>query len=108
MWQSSALVSPTKTLNTDLALIGDDIEPIEAPRGDVEMENDEDEEPLGAEILRAKMNPINSTSRQKQEQEDSGHAVYRSWCACVEGPRVGAEHRIELLEEVARERTTPS
>ena len=27
-WQSSALVSPTKTLHTDLAPFGDDIEPI--------------------------------------------------------------------------------
>ena len=37
MWQSGALVSPTKTQNTDLAPIGDDIEPIEALREDVEM-----------------------------------------------------------------------
>ena len=28
LWQSSALVSPTKTLNRDVAPIGDDIEPI--------------------------------------------------------------------------------
>ena len=42
MWQSSALVSPT----------GDDIEPIAAPREDVEMENDEDDEPLEAEVPR--------------------------------------------------------
>ena len=48
VWQSSALVSPTNTLNTDLAPIGDDIDPIEAPRDDVEMGNDEDEEPLEA------------------------------------------------------------
>ena len=48
MWQSSTLVSPTTSLNTDLAPIGDDIEPIEAPREDVEMGNDEDEEPFGS------------------------------------------------------------
>ena len=42
VWQSSALVSPT----------GDDIEPIAAPREDVEMENDEDDEPLEAEVPR--------------------------------------------------------
>ena len=47
------------------------------------------------------MNPKNPTNREKQVQEDSGHAVYRSWCAaCVEG-------RIALLEEEERERTSP-
>ena len=54
------------------------------------------------------MNPMNPTSREKQEHEDSGHAVCRSWCAaCVEGRCVGGQHRIELLEEEERERTTP-
>ena len=53
-------------------------------------------------------NPKNPTSREKQEHEDSGHAVYRSRCAaCVEGRGVGGQHRIELLEEEERERTTP-
>ena len=50
---------PTKILNTDLAPIGDDIEAIEAPRQGVEMVNDEDEEPLGAHLPRARMNPKN-------------------------------------------------
>ena len=55
-----------------------------------------------------RMNPKNPTSREKQEHEDSGHAVYRSWCAaCVEGRCVGGQHRMELLEEEERERTTP-
>ena len=50
------------------------------------------------------MNPKNPTSREKQEHEDSGHAVYRSWCAaCVEGRGVGGQHRIELFEEEERE-----
>ena len=72
------------------------------------MGNEEDEEPLEAEIPRVRMNPKNPTSRGKQEHEDSGHAVYRSWCAaCVEGRGVGGQHRIELLEEEERERTTP-
>ena len=54
-----------------------------------------------------RMNPKNPTSREKQEHEDSGHAVNGSWCAaCVEGRGVGGQHRIELLEE-ERERTTP-
>ena len=75
VWQSSGLVSPTKVLHTDLGQIGDDIEPIEVPREDVEMENDEDEEPLEAEIPRARKNPKNPTSREKQEHEDSGHAA---------------------------------
>ena len=89
MWQSSALVSPTKFVHTDLAPIGDDIEPIGESRADVEI-------------------PKNPTSREKQEHEDSGHAVYRSWCAaCVEGRGVGGQHRIGLLEKDERERTTP-
>ena len=80
----------------------------EKSRADDEMGNEEDEEPLEAEIPRVRMNPKNPTSREKQEREDSGHAVYRSWCdACVEGRGVGGPHRIELLEEEERERTTP-
>ena len=72
------------------------------------MGNEEDEEPLEAEIPRVRMHPKNATSREKQEREDSGHAVYGSWCAaCVEGRGVGGQHRIELLEDEARERTTP-
>ena len=54
------------------------------------------------------MNPKNPTSRGKQEHEDSGHAVCSSWCAaCVEGRGFGRQHRIELVEEEERERTTP-
>ena len=69
------------------------------------MGNEEDEEPLLAEIPRVRMNPKNPTCREKQEHEDSGHAVYRSWCAaCVEGRGVGGQHRIKQLEE-ERERT---
>ena len=70
------------------------------------MGNEEDEEPSESEIPRVRVDPKNPTSREKQEHEDSGHAVYRSWCAaCVEGPGVGGQHRIELLEG-ERERTT--
>ena len=72
------------------------------------MGNEEDEEPFEAEIPRVRMNPKNPTSGEKQEHEDSGHAVYSSWCAaCVEGRGVGVQHGIELLEEEERERTTP-
>ena len=54
------------------------------------------------------MNPKNPTSREKEEHEDSGHAVSRSWCAaCVEGRGGGGQHRIEPLDEEERERTTP-
>ena len=64
--------------------------------------------PLEAEIPGVTMNPKNPTSREKQEHEVSSHALYRSWCAaCVEGRGVGGQHRIELLEEEERERTTP-
>ena len=77
------------------------------PCEDVEMVT-EDKESLEAQVPKARMNPKNPASREKQEREDSGHAVYRSWCAaCVEGRGVGEQHRIELLEEEARERTTP-
>ena len=85
-----------ETLNTDLAPTGADIEPIEAPREDVEMDNDEDDESWAAEVPRAKMNPMDLTSQEKQEHEYSGH---RSWCApCVEGRGLGGEHRIESLD----------
>ncbi len=66
-----------------MAPIGDDIGPIEKPRGDVEKENDEDEEPLEAEVPTARMNPNNTTSREKQEHEDSGHACLRKLVCCL-------------------------
>ena len=76
-------------------------------RADVQLGNDEDE-PLEAESHRVRMNPKNPTSREQQEHEDSGRAVYRNRCAaCVEGPGVGGQHRIELLEEEEKDRTTP-
>ena len=88
-------LSPTKTLNRDVQPIGDDIEPVGESRADVEMGNDEDEEPLEEEIPRVGMNPKNPISREKQDHEDSECAVYRSWCAdCVEGRGVGGKNRI--------------
>ena len=54
-----ALVSPTKALNRDVAPIGDDIEPVGESRANVDMGNDEDEEPMEAEISRVRMNPEN-------------------------------------------------
>ena len=88
-----------------MAQFGDGVESIGESRADVEMGNEEDEEPLEAEIPRVRMHPKNPTSREKEEHEDSGHAVYRSWCAaCVEGPIVGGQHRIELMEEEEKER----
>ena len=63
---------------------------------------------MEAEIPRVRMNPNNLTSREKQELEDSGHAVYRGvGVLLVEGRGVGGQHPIELLEEEERERTTP-
>ena len=55
------------------------------------MGNDDDEELVEAEVPRARMNPMNSTSREKQKHEDSGHAglllLAESCCAaCVQGP----------------------
>ena len=57
-------MSPTKTLNRDVAPIGDDIEPVGESRAVVEIGNEEDEEPLEAEIPRTRMNPKNPTSRE--------------------------------------------
>ena len=71
------------------------------------MGNDEDEELLEGEVFRARTNPKNPTSREKQKHEASGHAVNRNWCAAfVEGRGVGGQHLIELLEEEERERTS--
>ena len=54
---------------------------------------------LNREVKSTETNDVNN---------DSGHAVYRSWCAaCVQGRGVGGQHRIELLEEEERERATP-
>ena len=75
----------------DAAPIGDDIEPVGESRADVETGNEEEEEEsLETEIPAVGMNLKNPTSREKQEYEDSGHAVYKSWCAaCVERGGVG-------------------
>ena len=54
-----------KNFKKDLVPIGDDTEPIEAPREDVERGNDEDEESLAAEVARARRNPKNPTSREE-------------------------------------------
>ena len=51
MWQSSALVSPTKTLKDD------DIEAIEVPREDADLRSEEDQ------VLWARSKPKNPTSR---------------------------------------------
>ena len=66
IWQSAPLASPTKTLNRDAVPIGDDIEPAEESRVDVKTGNEEEEEPLEAEIPRVRLNPKNPTSREKQ------------------------------------------
>ena len=77
-------------MSKELAPIGADIEPLEVPREDFEMRCEEEEEPLEAEVPKARFNLNNPTSREKQEHEDSGHAVYRSWCSvCFEGRGVG-------------------
>ena len=82
-----------KTLNRDVAPIGDDIEPVGESRADVEMGNEEHGEPLEAGIPSVRMNPKNP---KKQEHGGSGHAVYMSWCAAgVEGRGVGGQHLIE-------------
>ena len=57
VWQSSALVSSTKTLNRDVAPIGDDIEPIAESRADVGMRKMKN--PWKEKIPRVRMNPKN-------------------------------------------------
>ena len=61
----------------------DDIEPAGESRADVEMGSEEDEELLEAAISRVRVNPKNPSSREKQEHEDSGHAVCRSLVCCL-------------------------
>ena len=64
-WQSSALVRPTNTPNGDVAPIGDDLEPVGESRADVEMGNEEDEEPLEAEF------PESETSKESNWQTET-------------------------------------
>ena len=93
-------VRPTTTLNRDGVPIGDDIEPVRESRVDVETGNEE--ESLEDGIPTFEMIQKNPTSREKQEHEVSGHVLLS-----VEGRGVGGQHRLELLEEEERERTTP-
>ena len=66
LWQISALVNPTKTLNRDVAPSGDDIEAVVESRADVEMGNDEDEDPLASEVPRARMNQSKESNKQRE------------------------------------------
>ena len=58
--------SPTKTLNRDVAPIGDDIEPVGESRADVVMGNEVDEEPSEAEIPRSQ-----NESEEPNEQRET-------------------------------------
>ena len=78
VWQSSALVSPGPALNRDAVPIGDDIEPMEESRADVETGNEEEESPEVG-IPTFEMTQKNPTSREEQEQEVCGHADYKNW-----------------------------
>ena len=105
MWQSSAHESPITILNRDALPIGDDIEPVEESRVDVETGNEE-EESLEEGLTTFEMIQKNPTGGKEQELEDCGHAVYRSWCVvCVEDRCAGERLRFELLEREGRERT---
>ena len=79
--------SPKSTDNfeTRCSTIGDDIELVGESRADFEMRNEEDEEPLEAEIPRVRMNPENPTSRESKNMKVQDMLVHRSWCAaCVQ------------------------
>ena len=81
-------------------------EPVGESRADVEMGNEEEEEPLEAEIPRVRRHPKNRAERNKIMRIQDILST-RSWCAaCVEGRGVGGQHRIELVEEEEREKTT--
>ena len=108
VWQSSALVIPTTTLNRDVVPIVGDIEPVMELRVDVETGNEE-EESLEEGIPTFDMIQKNPTSREEQELKDCGHAVRRSWCvACVKDRCARKHHQFELLEKEGRARTKPS
>ena len=70
-WQSSALVSPTTTLNRDVAPIGDDIEPVGESREEKSLEAEIPR--VEMKIPRVEMNPKNPMSREEQEHENYGH-----------------------------------
>ena len=81
-------------------------EPVGESRADVEMGNEEEEEPLEEEIPRVRRHPKNRAERNKNMRIQDMLST-RSWCAsCVEGRGVLGQHRIELLEEEEREKTT--
>ena len=81
VWQSSALVRPTTTLNRDAVPIGDDIEPMEESRADVETGNEEEEEEESLEpvIPTVETNPKDPISRAEQEREDCGIFKLNRW-----------------------------
>ena len=69
MWQSSALVSPMTTLNRDAVPIGDDIEPVEESRVDVETGYEEEEEFFKSEIPTVETNLKNPMSRADKNEK---------------------------------------
>ena len=69
VWQSSARKSNENSEHGSGPNC-DDTVPMEAPREDVEMESDEDEEPWEAEVPRARVSANNPTSGEKQDHED--------------------------------------
>ena len=83
MAEQCAHKSKKKTLKKDVARVGDDIEPIEAPCENVQMPNDEYEEPSEAEVRSARRNPKNPARREKQEHGESGHAVLQKLVCCL-------------------------
>ena len=72
VWQSSALVRPTKIPNRDGASIGSDIETVQVPREDIRMGIEEGEEPLEAEIPGVRTNRKNPTNREKRRTRRCG------------------------------------
>ena len=90
-WQSSALVSPTKTVSEEVAPVGYDSEPIE----DVEMRCVEEEETLDTDVSRARLNSKKPTSREKQEHDGSGFCCLQKLVSRLLSKVVESEDNIE-------------
>ena len=105
MWQSSPFVRPTKTLNKDLAPMGDDIDPMEVAPEDVEMEDDDEEEPLEQDVSRARMNDENPKRERNMNMKILDMLSTTVGVLLVSKVvEFGEQCRIELFNEEARQR----
>ena len=91
VWQSSALVSSTTTLNREVVPIGVDIEPVGESCVEVDPRNTSDER------LMFRKNP---TCGEERGFGDCGHSVHKNWRgACVKDRCTRKHHQVEPLEK---------